>query len=50
MNWNDMVVLITGGSGSFGRKLTETLLNHHQPKKLIIFSRDELKQFEMRQQ
>ncbi len=44
-----MVVLITGGTGSFGRKLTEVLLARHAPKKLIIFSRDELKQHEMRQ-
>ncbi len=49
MNWKDMVVLITGGTGSFGKKLTEVLLTRHHPKKLIIFSRDELKQHEMRQ-
>ena len=40
-------VLITGGTGSFGRRFTETVLKHHQPKKLIIFSRDELKQSQM---
>lgn len=40
-------VLITGGTGSFGRRFTETVLKQHQPKKLIIFSRDELKQSEM---
>jgi UDP-N-acetylglucosamine 4,6-dehydratase len=44
---NDQVILVTGGTGSFGRKLTETVLTRYQPKKLIIFSRDELKQFEM---
>jgi UDP-N-acetylglucosamine 4,6-dehydratase/5-epimerase len=49
MNWKDMVVLITGGTGSFGKKLTEVLLTRYQPRKLIIFSRDELKQHEMRQ-
>jgi UDP-N-acetylglucosamine 4,6-dehydratase len=49
MNWLDKVVLITGGTGSLGRKLTELLLTAHTPRKLIIFSRDELKQFEMRQ-
>ena len=38
-----------GGTGSFGRRLTETLLKHHAPRKLVIFSRDELKQFEMAQ-
>ena len=41
-------VLITGGTGSFGKKLTTVLLRDHNPKKLIIFSRDELKQHEMR--
>jgi UDP-N-acetylglucosamine 4,6-dehydratase len=47
--FNDQVVLITGGTGSFGRKLTETILHRFTPRKLIIFSRDELKQFEMAQ-
>jgi UDP-N-acetylglucosamine 4,6-dehydratase len=50
MKWNELAVLITGGSGSFGKKLAETLLTRHHPRKLIVFSRDELKQFEMRQQ
>jgi len=49
MNWHDSVVLVTGGTGSFGKKFTEVLLREHRPKKLIIFSRDELKQHEMRQ-
>lgn len=49
MNWHDSVVLVTGGTGSFGRKFTEILLREHRPKKLIVFSRDELKQHEMRQ-
>ena len=40
-------VLITGGTGSFGRRFTELILAKHRPKKLIIFSRDELKQYEM---
>lgn len=40
-------VLITGGTGSFGKQLTETLLEKYNVKRLIIFSRDELKQFEM---
>jgi UDP-N-acetylglucosamine 4,6-dehydratase len=48
MNWKDMVVLVTGGTGSFGKKFTEAMLTRHPPKKLIIFSRDELKQHEMR--
>ncbi len=42
-------ILITGGTGSFGKKLTEILLTRHEPKKVIIFSRDEFKQFEMAQ-
>jgi UDP-N-acetylglucosamine 4,6-dehydratase/5-epimerase len=47
--FNDKTVLITGGTGSFGRKYVQTLLERYQPKKLIIYSRDELKQFEMQQ-
>lgn len=46
---NDAVVLITGGTGSFGKKCVEIILQNSKPKKLIIFSRDELKQFEMSQ-
>jgi UDP-N-acetylglucosamine 4,6-dehydratase len=46
---NGKVVLITGGTGSFGKKCTETILKQAKPKKLIIFSRDELKQYEMAQ-
>lgn len=42
-------VLITGGTGSFGKKFVQIVLNHAKPKRLIIFSRDELKQFEMAQ-
>jgi len=48
MDWKDKVVLVTGGTGSFGKKFTEILLKEYQPKKIIIFSRDELKQHEMR--
>src|SRR5258706_13604467 len=48
MDWKDKVVLITGGTGSFGKKFTKILLAEYQPKKIIIFSRDELKQHEMR--
>ena len=48
MNWTDKVVLITGGTGSFGRKFVQIMLKDFQPAKLIIFSRDELKQHEMR--
>lgn len=42
-------VLITGGTGSFGKKLIEHVLAGQKPKKLIVYSRDELKQFEMSQ-
>ena len=45
--FNNKAVLITGGTGSFGQKFTEVLLKEYNPKKIIIFSRDELKQFEM---
>lgn len=48
MNWQEKTVLVTGGTGSFGKKFTETMLKHNHPKKLIIFSRDELKQHDMR--
>jgi UDP-N-acetylglucosamine 4,6-dehydratase/5-epimerase len=46
---NGKSILITGGTGSFGKKFVEIILNKYNPKKLIIFSRDELKQFEMAQ-
>ena len=48
MNWNQKTILVTGGTGSFGRKFVEIMLRDYRPKKLIIFSRDELKQHEMR--
>ena len=40
-------VLVTGGTGSFGKSMVERLLNDDQVNKVIVFSRDELKQFEM---
>ena len=43
-------ILITGGTGSFGKRFTAYLTKYHSPKKVIIYSRDELKQFEMQQQ
>jgi len=49
MDWSKKVVLITGGTGSFGKKFLEVMLAEHHPAKLIIFSRDELKQHDMRQ-
>ncbi len=45
--FNDKVILITGGTGSFGKKFTHYALTNYKPKKIIIFSRDEFKQFEM---
>jgi UDP-N-acetylglucosamine 4,6-dehydratase len=47
--FNGQTILITGGTGSFGKKYIETLLTRYKPKKIIIYSRDELKQFEMQQ-
>ncbi|MBV9993849.1 MAG: UDP-N-acetylglucosamine 4,6-dehydratase (inverting) [Caulobacteraceae bacterium] len=43
------VILVTGGTGSFGRRFVETVLSRHAPRKLIVYSRDELKQSEMQQ-
>ncbi|PHN33655.1 UDP-N-acetylglucosamine 4,6-dehydratase (inverting) [Pseudomonas sp. ICMP 561] len=47
--FNDKTILITGGTGSFGKKYVQTILSRYTPRKLIIFSRDELKQYEMQQ-
>ena len=47
--FTDKTLLITGGTGSFGKKCVEIILRAHKPKRLIVFSRDELKQFEMAQ-
>jgi UDP-N-acetylglucosamine 4,6-dehydratase/5-epimerase len=47
---NDKVILVTGGTGSFGKRFITRVLETYKPKKLIVFSRDELKQFEMQQQ
>jgi len=46
---NGKSILITGGSGSFGKKYVETILARYKPARLIVYSRDELKQFEMQQ-
>lgn len=46
---NGKGVMITGGTGSFGRKFVETVLARYQPRRLIIFSRDEAKQYDMEQ-
>ena len=47
--FNGKNILITGGTGSFGKKYTDILLSKYKPNKIIIYSRDELKQFEMQQ-
>jgi len=47
--FNGANILITGGTGSFGKKYTEILLKKYKPNKIIIYSRDELKQYEMAQ-
>ena len=48
MNWSDKVILVTGGTGSFGKAFIKIMLEEYHPAKLIVFSRDELKQHEMR--
>ena len=47
---NDKVILITGGTGSFGKKFTKRVLETYKPKKIIIYSRDEYKQYLMQRQ
>ena len=47
LNLNDKVLLVTGGTGSFGKEFVRTVLSYSSPRKLIIFSRDEAKQYEM---
>ena len=48
MNWSEEVILVTGGTGSFGKKFVEIMLQEYHPKRLVVFSRDELKQHDMR--
>lgn len=48
--FTNKTILITGGTGSFGKQFTQTLIDNYEPSKIIIFSRDEFKQFEMRQE
>jgi len=48
MDWTNLNILVTGGTGSFEKKFTELMIQEYHPRKLIIFSRDELKQHEMR--
>jgi len=47
--FNNKSILITGGTGSFGQSITRTMLERYLPRRIIIFSRDELKQYEMQQ-
>ena len=47
--FNDKSILITGGTGSFGKQYVKTILERYKPRRLIVYSRDELKQFEMEQ-
>ena len=49
MDLNDRSVLVTGGTGSFGRRFVAHVLDTYKPRRLVVFSRDELKQFEMEQ-
>ncbi len=48
--FNDKTILITGGTGSFGKAFIRTVLDRYEPRRLIVYSRDELKQFEMQQE
>src|SRR3954468_8251617 len=50
MDLNEKSVLVTGGTGSFGKHFIKTVIARYKPKRLIVFSRDELKQFEMQQE
>ena len=47
--FSNKTILITGGTGSFGQKFVEVILKKYKPKKIIIYSRDELKQFHMQE-
>jgi UDP-N-acetylglucosamine 4,6-dehydratase/5-epimerase len=48
MDWTKKHVLVTGGTGSFGKKFIEVMMKEYHPARLIVYSRDELKQHEMR--
>ena len=48
--FNNKSILITGGTGSFGTRYVKTILSRHKPKRIVVFSRDELKQYEMSQE
>lgn len=48
--FNDKAILVTGGTGSFGKSFIRALLDRHQPRRVVVYSRDELKQYEMQQE
>jgi UDP-N-acetylglucosamine 4,6-dehydratase len=48
VNWSQETILVTGGTGSFGKKFVEIMLRDYHPHRMVVFSRDELKQHEMR--
>lgn len=48
MNWSEQAILVTGGTGSFGKKFVEIMLKEYGPRRIVVFSRDELKQHDMR--
>src|SRR6201996_6514790 len=50
LDLNDKSVLVTGGTGSFGKHFLKTVIAQYKPRRLIVFSRDELKQFELAQE
>jgi UDP-N-acetylglucosamine 4,6-dehydratase len=50
MNWSEQIIVLTGGTGSFGKKFVEIMLEEYHPKTIRIFSRDEMKQYEMHKQ
>lgn len=50
IDFNGQSILVTGGTGSFGKKFVETLIENYNPKRIVIYSRDELKQYEMEQE
>lgn len=49
ISWDDAAVLITGGTGSFGKAMTQRLLADGKARRIVLYSRDELKQYEVRQ-
>ena len=48
--FNNKTILVTGGTGSFGKKIIKKILNDYKPKKIIIYSRDELKQYNLQKE